>query len=299
MGLIKSPFWAKVHRLIDLGRSSNGRTYPSGGYYLGSSPSLPAMKKIALILAAFILMILGLFLIFKIPFDKNFIANILNGLLSNFLILFVAIFVIDNLTKDIETRKLKDINKRASDFVSFRINVLVLRILKYLKVLEEEEDVEISLKKNKELNFDYVWEELAQKTNGKNFNQILYDATFSEINKKEYLTKLSEIIMEGGKSISQALKNVYPHPAPDVINLIDELSSQSGAINAMSLMADVDEEVNKIIPESSKKMDKKMADILLKVMILDLDTEKEVISVVFSSLSKLSDRAKNNDLFTS
>jgi len=25
------------------GRSSNGRTYPSGGYYLGSSPSLPAL----------------------------------------------------------------------------------------------------------------------------------------------------------------------------------------------------------------------------------------------------------------
>ena len=30
--------------LESIGRSSNGRTHPSGGCYLGSSPSLPAIK---------------------------------------------------------------------------------------------------------------------------------------------------------------------------------------------------------------------------------------------------------------
>jgi hypothetical protein len=31
--------------IFSAGRSSNGRTYPSGGYYLGSSPSLPALNR--------------------------------------------------------------------------------------------------------------------------------------------------------------------------------------------------------------------------------------------------------------
>ena len=243
------------------------------------------------------ILVLGLFVIFKIPFDNNFIANLLNGLLSNFLILIIAIFVIDSLTKSIEIKKLKDINKRNASFVSLRVNIFVMKILEYLKVFKEKDtNPETLHEKNKNFTFDYIWQELAQISKEKDIDQILFESTFKENDKKQYIVKLTELLKEEAKSISDALKDVYPHPAPDVISTVDELASQSGALYAMSLMADVHEEVNKRIPNGSKKMDKETADVLLKFIMLSVKKEG-ALSIVLSKLSELSSRAKNNDLF--
>lgn len=256
------------------------------------------MKKIAEILILFILIIIFLILLLKIPFDSNFIANLLNGLLTNLVILIIAIFVIDNLTKKIETKKLKDINERNSNFVSLRVNIFVFKILEYLKVLNKKDiNTKEIFKKNEELTFDYVWQELEQTLSTKNINQILSDSTFEEIDKKQYLTNFVDLIKSNSNSLHEALKIIYPHPSPNVVSLVDEIGGQSGAIYAMSLMANVDTEVNKLIPESSKKMDRETADALLKfAMMLVVDKDRPM-SIIISCLKSISEKAKNNDLF--
>jgi hypothetical protein len=258
------------------------------------------MRKIALTLLVFIVITLGLFSLLEIPFDRDFLSSLLNGLLSNFLILFVAIFIIDNLSKIVETKKLKEINKRNSEFFSLRINIFAVKLVDYLKISKTDTfDVDIQSCKNKNLTFEYIWEDIVMITNKVDVDVILYESALKEDDKKKYLSELSDLVMEESKSLHELLKNIYPHPAPEVVGIVDDLSSQSGALHAMSIIADVHKDVNKITNNDAAKMDQEASDVLLKVMMLGIgDREKGVIKSILSSLSQLSLRAKANTLFT-
>jgi len=253
------------------------------------------MKTIAgVIIFAILLDILLLFL-FGIPFDNNFWSSFLIGLLSNLIILVIAIFIIDELLKKKEKIKLKEINKEKSLYIHYAVNILLLKILKHLKVFPKDIETKDILNKNADLTFKFAFEKMTEIAEKENIDKIVGEIALKERDRKKYFEDLSEIIFKDITSINNGLKEIYPHPAPDITALTNDVFANCGALKAFSAIADVKSQVNKIIPKGQKKMDEITATALLKIMMFN--PKQKSFSTIAKNLIVLSKRAEGNSLF--
>jgi hypothetical protein len=245
------------------------------------------MKNISMALLVSLVVVLVLIYFLQIPFDENFVSGFLNGLLSNLIIFILGVFVIDRILKKIEHEKLIDINKQKSEKTLLTINVFALKILKHLN-LHTDGDLDFVIN-NRAL------ENLLKINREQDWFDILYKQVLSTPNKKDYLKKLETIIKDGATSVNKSLKDAYPHPAPDLALIADEIYILSGNALAMSVMSDFRKKVNKNIDDIDNKMSEETERVIVKVFINH--GAKELFSSICDKLLIISNRAHKNRLF--
>lgn len=252
------------------------------------------MKVIAGVIISLIILVFLLLFFTGIPLDKNFWAGLLNGLLSNLIIFIIAIFIIDKLIKNIEKKKLKKINERSSYFISFSINTLIFKILKHLKIFSDE-TLKGKTPDKDTSNFDFALDEMLKIKKDNKMEKIFRAEVFKEKDRKKYIDDLSKLIMDGADSIHKGLKEIYPHPAPDVISQIDEVYKSCGGLTAFSFVAGIREDFNKYTKDKKKHMNKKIAEALLDFSMSN--PKATYMSTISEKLLNISNKAKENSLF--
>ncbi|MES2622824.1 MAG: hypothetical protein V4576_00275 [Patescibacteria group bacterium] len=251
------------------------------------------MRKIVLILILLILVFIQLQISLKIPFDKEFLTGLINGILSNLVIFFVGIFVIDKIIKNIEKDKLSLINKEKSFFFKFKLNIFALKLLQHLQVISVQTR-QAKLSNDKGITFNWVMDEFQALTQNKSFIEIVNTQLARKTNKQKYLQKLSDILKDDSKGFTDQLKEIYPHYAPDVYELTQIFPKAAGFISGMATtFLAVDKANEKIVNTEQKIPAELFTHILTKVMISDFIN----LNDVFVNLKKLSARSENNDLF--
>jgi hypothetical protein len=199
------------------------------------------------------------------------------------------------LLKNLERNKLKDINKRKSEYVSLLINFFSTKLIKHLDIISENEMVEMN---SKYIDFQSTWalDKMVSFGQNSDWNDFLYQKIVNAQDKKKYLVDLQNIIKEGFDQIGKTLKEIYPHPSPDVLVMVDDLYTIStGQLMAITVLVGSKEAVNKKIPEGHKKLDDKTLNVLLKVFLNVKDGG--FMGIICDKLTNISIRAKENSLF--
>lgn len=220
-----------------------------------------------------------------VPLDKKFITDILIGLLSNLMVLIVGVLIIDRLLKNIERGKLTVINKRNSENTLMMINLFCTKLFNHLKLGEEQN---LS-------NMDKTLEKLLEINKKSNWFGILHKLFLDSADKRTYLKELEKIIQDGASSINKSLKDVYPHPAPELLVLADEIGARSGHVMVMGVLPGIREKVNALLPAEHEKMTEELEQILTEFFIHQ-GTE-DLFPYIFTRLDVITQRARANTLF--
>ncbi len=256
------------------------------------------MKKIVSSLFLIILILIEILFMLGFSFDKFFVINLVNNLLANTLIFFIAIFVIDDYLIKINKDKLVKINDRQSKFVYFQINIIFYKILVHLGKVKS--DYAAELKKDPNIDFTWAKEEFIKIGNENDWDEIFCEHIIANLDKEDYLLKLVEIFKKGSESLHDSLKKIYPNPNPIMVEMVDELTMAAGTLNAISQIMGTRGEVNSIIDKNTETGKKNLSGeeflkILIKISIFGQKEKK--FSPVFNSLLKLSSEAEKGLLF--
>lgn len=245
------------------------------------------MKSIVIAVLFSLSIVTVLLYLLHISIDANFISNLLNGILSNLIVTILVVFVVDRLFKRIEYEKLVAINKRNSESVLFAINIFSLNVLKYLRLKTGDGLNEIANGK--------VFQNLLETNKKHDWFNILYKQVLKASSRKNYLKELETIIREGATSINKSLKDVYPHPAPDLVKIVDEIYTLSGAAMAALVMSEFREEANKKIKDDNNKISPELEITLVKFFIHN--SVENLFPDICNKLSIIATRAHKNRLF--
>ncbi len=168
--------------------------------------------------------------LFGVSLDGNFIISLLNGLLPNIVVFFVAIFVVDRLIKRVELNKLKLINRYATIEVLLAVNKLIFNILDYLKCTTDKDYkvVADALQLSPDADFFASMIPFAidkfEDINLKNdWNQVLYKNRVISEDKTIPISFLFDIIRNGCRDINLALTKIYPRHSSEVEKLIQRI----------------------------------------------------------------------------
>ena len=252
------------------------------------------MKTITIILAiCAILLLVGLNFLGVSITSKSFFIDLFNGLLSNVLIFFLAIFVIDRLTRKIDENKLKEINATKSEFFHWNLKCFVYHMLVHLEIFKDD-DYQKRLQDDPLLSMDWVMEEFKRVGLENDWTSLLYNCVSNKSDKQKYLSDLEKIFNDWTKPLSQNLKEIYPHPAPDVVEMVSNLFASSGTLNALSSIAGFAKEANKGVKDKKQQLTDKHTNLLIKIGLLN---RKNNFSDTCSIILELSKRAEENQLF--
>jgi hypothetical protein len=247
------------------------------------------MKKPFVIIPAIILIILGLlvFIFIKIggKFDILFWLNFLPGLLSNLIILLVALFIIDRIFQRERLTKLKQINAENSKWVLFENNRIAFLLLEYLGLAKSEE-----LSKDKELNFEFAIERI--KRNG--LSEVFFKKFMDAKDRGNFLDGFIDKLKDGTEQINKSLDKIFPHPDPFIKGLLSNMAFLSGGIQSMKIILDATSKANKKV-KSDQRISPEQINLLIKIAY----SEGRLFKQIFKNLIIISEKAKSNELFVS
>lgn len=165
------------------------------------------------------------------------------------------------------------------------INLFSVKLFNHLKLGEEQN---LS-------NMDKTLEKLLEINKKSDWFEILYKQFLDSADKLAYLKELEKIIQEGASSINKNLKDIYPHAAPELLVLVDEISARSGHVMVMEVLPGMREKVNALLPVEHEKMTEELEGVLTKFFIHQ--NAQDLLSNICGGLETISKRAKANSLF--
>jgi len=195
--------------------------------------------------------------IFGVNFSKEFFIN----LLPNSVVILIGVLAINLLIEKNKIQNLKKINKSKSDNIEFLLNRFALHLLKYLELASLKEDVVLE---DKVMNFDWARKRMVEKTS--KIDSIFFTKMMASSDREKFIDEFVKILQKNAESLNAALKEVFPHPNPDAIELTQEINYAAGGLNAVRSVDEMAKKANKeVIEKNGNPLTQEQIDLLTEV----------------------------------
>lgn len=240
--------------------------------------------KISILITIIICVVILYFLNTKL--DQIYLVNFVTNLLTNIIVLWFWIFFVDNIIESEKHSKYMSINKFKSEWISFFINRLQLKLLVFLDIIDNQEtymsnDIQLN-------NIPIIFA-----NNLENICFLFFKKINSADDKSWIINTFNNIRKEESENILLQLKQIYPQPKAEIIHIFEaDLPHLLWWIEVINLVLSIESEISK------EKIELKLTDnqkaTLLKITYIIISPK---ISEICEKLSKASILAKNNKLF--
>ncbi|QQR55444.1 hypothetical protein IPG41_02720 [Candidatus Peregrinibacteria bacterium] len=151
------------------------------------------------------------------PFDVDYWVNFLTGILTNLIVVGIALFIFDKILANGRDSQLRQINQARAEFIVFEMNRFLFKLLVGLKLIDKQEYFKGEVANSDRDVFSDVLPIFQEKVNTGALSASLKDAM--EKHPKFILNFLSKLTEETFDRLIRKLEEIYPQPKPELMEM--------------------------------------------------------------------------------